>query len=102
MAKLNYQIEYHPEAVREIHETIQWYRDRNEAASGEFRSLLKSAESLVQIYPEAWAFYLQNTRGFLLRKFPYVLVYIIQGKNIIIVALAHNKRRPGYWRDRLK
>jgi hypothetical protein len=47
MAKRNYQNEFHPEAIREIRESIQWYRDRNELAADELRSLVQSAESLM-------------------------------------------------------
>ena len=48
MAKSTYEIEYHPEAIREIREAIEWYRQRDEGVASEFRTLIKSAEELVQ------------------------------------------------------
>lgn len=33
--------------------------------------------------------------------FPYRLVYLVQSTELVVVALAHEKRKPGYWRDRL-
>lgn len=33
--------------------------------------------------------------------FPYRLVYLVQPADVVVVALAHEKRKPGYWRDRL-
>jgi len=33
--------------------------------------------------------------------FPYRVVFFVQGDKLIIVAVAHTKRRPGYWRDRV-
>lgn len=102
MAKSNYRIEFHPEAIREIRESIEWYRERNEATATEFRALVQAAEELVQRSPEAWAVYALDTRGFRFQKFPFVLVYAIRGETIFLVALAHTRRKPGYWRDRLK
>jgi len=36
-----------------------------------------------------------------MRGFPFLLVYSIEVDHILVVAAAHNKRRPGYWLDRL-
>lgn len=36
-----------------------------------------------------------------LRQFPYRLVYMVVSDEIVIVAVAHERRRPGYWQDRL-
>ncbi len=44
MAKSDYRIEFHPEAIRETREAIQWYRQRNKETAAEFRTLVKSAE----------------------------------------------------------
>ena len=101
MAKRTYRIEYHPEAIREIRNSIHWYRDRNEAVADELRSLVESAESSIERSPESCAPYLHDTRGYRFKKFPFVLAYIIREDQIFFVALAHTSRRPGYWRDRL-
>ncbi len=102
MAKSNYQIEFHPEAIREIRETIEWYRVRNADVADEFRTLVKSAEALIERSPESWATYMLETRGFRFQKFPFVFVYIIRNEKVFVIALAHTKRTPGYWRDRLE
>jgi plasmid stabilization system protein ParE len=33
--------------------------------------------------------------------FPYYIAYVIRGDRIVVMAVAHAHRRPGYWRDRL-
>ncbi|WP_407936397.1 hypothetical protein [Limnochorda pilosa] len=40
------------------------------------------------------------TRRVLVRGFPYQVVYHLRPDEIVIVAVAHLKRRPGYWRNR--
>jgi toxin ParE1/3/4 len=41
-----------------------------------------------------------QTRKFLLRQFPYTLVYRVQGEVITVIAVAHQSRQPGYWAKR--
>lgn len=101
MAKSNYEIELHPAAIREIREAIQWYHERDLRKAAELRELIASAEELVERAPEAWAEYFHGARGFRLRKFPFVLVYVVRNDTIVIVALAHTRLRPGYWLERL-
>jgi len=40
------------------------------------------------------------TRRVLVHRFPYQVVYRLTASEILIVAVAHLKRRPGYWKDR--
>jgi len=37
-----------------------------------------------------------------LRKFPYSLLYSVEGETVVILAVAHQKRRPEYWVKRVK
>lgn len=101
MAKRNYQTEFHPEAIREIRESIQWYSDRSEQAAAELRSLVQLAEALIEQSPESCAHYLHDTLGYRFKKYPFVLAYIFQDDRIYFLAFAHTHRKPGYWRDRL-
>jgi len=50
--------------------------------------------------PERWPEHLQGTRRFLLHRFPFSIVYRLKGDVIEVVAIAHAKRRPGYWKRR--
>ena len=101
MAKPKFQIEFHPAAIREIRDAIAWYRDRDDRAGSELRTLITAAEELVQRSPEAWAAYFHGTRGFRFQKYPFVLAYVIRGGTVFVVALAHTSLEPGYWRERL-
>lgn len=38
----------------------------------------------------------------MVRVFPYQVLYTIEADYILIVAIAHGKRQPGYWRHRLR
>ena len=84
MAKRKYRIEYHSEAIREIRDSVRWYRDRNQAVADELRLLVKSAELLIEHSPESCAPYLHDTRGYRFQKFPFVLAYILRDDQIYL------------------
>ena len=101
MAKRRPIFEFHQEAILEAREAADWYAARSVDAALKFKIELRRAEELVTKRPDAWTPYLHGTRCFKLERFPYALVYIERGDRIIGLAVAHLKRRPGYWRDRL-
>jgi hypothetical protein len=94
--------EFHTEAILEAKEAADWYAERSLSAAMNFKSELRLAEDNVTVQPETWSAYLHGTRCYRLNQFPYGLVYIERGDRIIGIAVAHLKRRPGYWRQRLK
>ena len=93
--------EYHPEATKEAWYAFHWYDERSENSSEDFWQELRRARQSVTQHPQSWAPYLHGTRCFKLKRFPYALVYIQRVDRIVGIAVAHLKRRPGYWRKRL-
>ncbi|MFN2444408.1 MAG: type II toxin-antitoxin system RelE/ParE family toxin [Vicinamibacterales bacterium] len=65
-----------------------------------FSAGARSAVDLISERPATGAPYLVNTRRVLLRRFPFFVVYRVRGDDVQIVAVAHARRRPGYWRGR--
>ena len=96
------ELEYHPDASDEVAEAFSWYARIAPVVGEQFKREFEHAEELVQRSPDSWAAYLLETRGFRFQKFPFVLAYIIRDERVLIVALAHTKRKPGYWRERLE
>ena len=96
----SFAVEFHPLAADEAQAAERWYRERNETASGRFQRELDVAIERISERPEAGSPYLSNTRRVLLRRFPFFLVYRVRGEQVQIVAVAHARRRPGYWRVR--
>jgi toxin ParE1/3/4 len=101
MAKRRPIFDFHPEAILEAREALEWYEKRSRDAALKFKSQLRRAEDSVTRHPRSWMPYLLGTRCFKLEHFPYALVYIEREDRIIGIAVAHLKRRPGYWRKRL-
>ena len=93
-------VEFHPLAADEAQAAERWYRERNETASGRFQRELDRAIERISERPEAGSPYLSDTRRALLRRYPFFVVYRVRRDEVQIVAVAHARRRPGYWRGR--
>ena len=95
-------IDLHEEAAVEYDAAFDWYLSRSPDAALKFDAEFDRALVEIAQAPQRWVAGSHHTRRFLLRKFPFVLVYRERtGGNIQIVAVAHTSRRPGYWKERI-
>ena len=79
---------------------MQWYTERSPGAARAFTAEVNACVERIRAAPERWPQYVHGTRRYLFPHFPYSLVYRIRNGELEIVAVAHHRRRPGYWRDR--
>ncbi len=91
----------HPEAVAETRAAAEWYRERSPSAANAFLAELDRAIEKIGENPSIWPKYVANTQRFLMKRFPFSIVFRLAGSRIEVVAIAHGRRRPGYWKDRL-
>ncbi|CAN5338656.1 hypothetical protein BH24GEM3_BH24GEM3_16160 [soil metagenome] len=66
----------------------------------EFAEAVERVVQEITAYPELGSPYLAGTRRRLVRRFPFSVVYRLRPEEIVILAVAHQKRKPGYWRGR--
>ena len=95
-------LEYLAQALEEAEAAARWYAERSQAAAAGFSDELDDAEAAIIERPEAWPTFDHGTRRYLLRRYPFSVVYRVELDRILIVAVAHGHRRPGYWRTRSK
>lgn len=90
------------EARSELAEAVDWYRSQHPDFGNRFlRAFLEAVNKLVE-NPYLFQRLDDDIRRVRLKDFPYNLLYFIQEDRVVIVACAHAKRRPGYWRDHLE
>ena len=97
---MSYLVEIHPDAIQEAAAAVEWYASRSQQAAEAFTAELDRAVKIISESPERWSTYLHATRRYLLRRFPFAVVYRLRPSVVQVVAIAHGKRRPGYWRKR--
>lgn len=93
-------VEFHPEAVAEAAAAHAWYARRSPGASRGFILELDRTVAAIKDGPERWPVGDLRTRRLPLRRFPYWVVYRVLPDVVQVLAIAHMRRRPGYWRRR--
>jgi plasmid stabilization system protein ParE len=91
----------HEAARREANPATVWYAERSIPAARRFRDDLLADFSGAADSPLRYPPYLHGTRRVVLQRFPYFIVFFDWQDEIYIVAIAHSKRRPGYWKKRV-
>jgi plasmid stabilization system protein ParE len=94
-------IEIHPEARLELEDARSWYRERSQVAARAFVTEVIGALKKIAQAPEAWPRTRSNEHRFVFQRFPYSIIYRVRQNEIFVTAIAHQRRRPGYWRGRI-
>jgi len=93
--------EFHPEAEQELVEAAAYY-ERNVTGLGErFGSEVRHAIERLLEYPAHGVPMDTDLRRIMVTRFPYFLIYSFTTDLLRVVAVAHARRRPGYWRSRV-
>lgn len=97
----------HPAARAEYLDALAWYEDREAGLGDRLGDALDQSVDSVRAWPDAASPYRGRKRNPVIRRkgvegFPYWVIYFVRDEQVLVVAYAHEKRRPGYWRDRLK
>jgi plasmid stabilization system protein ParE len=95
-------VRYHQGASADVKSAVVWYLQRSPKAAADFVEELDRAVGTIREAPERWPIGKNNTRRFLLWRFPFSVIYSQQQDVIVIWAVAHGSRRPDYWTGRLK
>lgn len=93
-------VEFHPEALREVEEAQGWYEERSLFAASAFLRELTAAVRRLRDAPNRYPSAEAGTRRILLEQFPFTIYYRLRSDTVTVVAVAHQKRRPGYWAAR--
>ena len=94
-------VEYHQDAIADIKSAVAWYQKRSSKAALDFIEELNRATETIREAPDRWPSGKDNTRRFLLWRFPFAIIYSEEEPTITIWAVAHGSRRPEYWTHRL-
>ena len=93
-------IKFHPQAETELAESVDFYNKRIPGLGNELFTIVKIRSQEIQRDPLRRPLRRNGTRKIKLPRFPYFLVYRDEPERILIIAVAHGARRPGYWQHR--
>ncbi len=93
-------IDYLPGARNDFDKSFDWYAERSTLAAERFANAVDAGLIRVAQRPLAFPFVDQIHQGCPLKKFPFRIIFRVIDDRILIVAVAHAKRRPSYWGQR--
>ena len=96
----------HPGAAADIASAGDWYERHREGLALEFAEEIDRALEVISENPETWLFWPGSPvefgiRRFMLPRFPFAVAYTMQGEQVIVLAVAHVRRKPGFWLERV-
>ena len=96
-------VRFEDAADEELIDEIVRYELRREGLGTEFLSAVREAVRLVAQNPGAWqaSEHGRDVRRFVMDRFPFTIIYTELANEILVIAIAHASREPGYWRTRL-
>ena len=90
----------HPAAEQELSEAAQFYEVAMPGLGYAFVHDVEKVVGRICAFPKAGAPFGPSTRGAIVPNFPFRVVYRIEQERIFVLAIAHQRRRSGYWRAR--
>jgi toxin ParE1/3/4 len=94
-------IEFHEEAAAEYAAALDWYFERSPFVAERFVAEVSAAVLTIAQAPERRPESGSGVRHLSLHRFPYAVFYREALFSIQVVAIAHGRRRPGYWKSRI-
>ncbi|AVH67470.1 type II toxin-antitoxin system RelE/ParE family toxin [Nostoc sp. 'Peltigera membranacea cyanobiont' N6] len=93
---------FHPTALSEYGEAVNFYAESRVELAQAFINAIEDTIFRIIQSPNRWAIVEENIRRCLTRNFPYGILYTIEEDYILILAVMHCSREPGYWKERVQ
>jgi len=93
---------FDPDARSEFLAAVEYYEKCQTGLGRRFRNEVEAAVNKIVETPFRYRVLHPPFRRCLLGSFPYAIIFAIEPENILIIAVSHTKKRPGYWRKRSK
>ena len=93
---------FHPDARLEYREAAAFYESRRPGLAARFTIEIEAALERLLQNPQRCGFIAEDVRRCAARVFPYSILYTVEDDSILIIAIAHKSRKPGYWKTRLR
>lgn len=94
-------LEFHPEALAEYGDAARYYSECQPGLEIRFINAIEHVIQQILDAPQAWRILEEDVRWHLTRVFPYAVLYTIEEDYVLIIAVMHCHREPGYWQKRI-
>ncbi len=95
-------VRYGVAAELELADAVEFYNQERNGLGDEFLHEVQRVAGLLIENPRMGRRVRTDRRSVVLKRFPYRLVYTLDDIGILIIAVAHQRQRPGYWGERVE
>lgn len=92
---------FRPAAELELRDAYDWYESREPGLGAEFMRCVDGCVQMIRRHPEVFSTAHQNVRQGVLRRFPYSVLYCVEGDNVFVISVFHSSRNPMVWKRRV-
>jgi plasmid stabilization system protein ParE len=90
------------EAELDLIDAVKWYEENLKGLGSNFLLNVEATIQSLSRNPQAYPKVYKNIRRALIRKFPFGIHYIIEGNQIVVLAIFHFSRSPKNWKSRIQ
>jgi plasmid stabilization system protein ParE len=90
-----------PAAKRDVKKAYQWYEEQKSGLGEVFLERVEECLKAIGRNPRAFQLVAYDARRAIVKQFPYVIFYRIEGKTIYVYSVFHTSQNPQKWMDRL-
>lgn len=94
-------VRFHEAALAELVSEVQYYAKINPQLGERFATVVERALAIAAEFPDMGSPHTYGTRRVFPKRFPFSIVYLHRGDEILVLAIAPDDRTPGYWRSRM-
>lgn len=95
-------VEFTAAAKGEMQDASAFYEKKSLGLGQDFINEIERLSERIAAFPESGQKISDNVRRLMSQRFPYGILYVLETKIVLIVAVMHLNRKPDYWKERLK
>jgi toxin ParE1/3/4 len=99
---MKYRVIVRPEAEHDLKEAFSWYEDNRIGLGYDFLLQVDAGINFIKRNPAVHPIEYKETRKHLIKRFPYKIIYLVEEKKIVILAVIHSKRSPDLIKKRIE
>ena len=98
---MKYSVVISPEAEADLAGAFSWYEDKRQGLGYDFLLQVEAGLKYIERMPEAHPIGYKETRKHHIKRFPYKIIYIINYKTVVVLAILHGKRSEEFLKRRI-
>ena len=98
---MKYIVIIRPEAEDDLKSAFSWYEDKRQGLGHDFLLQVEAGLRLIERNPKICPPEYKGTRKYLIKRFPYKVIYLLEKQRVVVLAVIHGRRNPNLIKKRI-